>query len=409
MRKLTLLALTGIVLFSGCKREYDQPPIGTIPEGNIITIKDMINMYNASGVGFTFDEDYSVYCVATTDETTGNFYKQVYVQDTSAAIQLRLLNSGGIYKGDSIRLYLKGTYISNYKGMMQLDSVDVDKNVIKQATGVTVTPIVRTISQLDPVNDQGKWIQIENVEFSGNDLGSKWANAVTQTDVNHDLVDCNGNSVIVRTSGYANFADDTIPSLNGTFYGILGVYNTDLQMYIQSPDDLQFTNTRCTGGAMLLYKDFEDQSITSGGWTTQLVTGTLDWTTNTAGAQFGSAYGQMSNYNGGNSPSETWLISPAVDLTQSTSPTLSFENAYNYAGPTLGIFISTDYDGTSAPSTATWTPLTATLSTGGWAWVNSGNIDLSAYASSTSAYVAFKYTGSATDGSTWEIDNITIQ
>ena len=55
----------------------------------------------------------------------------------------------------------------------------------------------------------------------------------------------------------------------------------------------------------------------------------------------------------------------------------------------------------------TWNQLQATLSTGNFDWVSSGNIDLTSYAG-TNTYVAFKYTGSSSDGSTWEIDEIMI-
>lgn len=406
MKKITFITLTTLALFSGCKREYDQPPLKTIPEGNILTIQQMKNMYFAQGVGFTFTEDYSVYCVVTTDESTGNFYKQVYVQDSTGAIQLRLLNSGGIYKGDSVRLALKGTYISQYKGMMQLDSVSADNNVIKQATGVTVKPLVTTLATLDPINDQSKWIQINDVEFSGADLGSTWSNAITQTDVNHTLVDCNGNSVIVRTSGYANFATDTIPSGHGTFYGILGIYNTDIQLYIQSPSDLTLNDpNRCTGGPALLYKDFEDGSITSGGWTTQLVTGTLDWSLGTIGGN----YAKMSNYTGtANEANETWLISPPVDLTNATAPGFDFKSAYKYTGPAMQVFITNSFTGDV--TTTNWTSVPYTLpATADFTFYSSGTpTNLSSYIGST-IHVAFKYTGSTTQGSTWEVDDIAIK
>ena len=88
---------------------------------------------------------------------------------------------------------------------------------------------------------------------------------------------------------------------------------------------------------------------------------------------------------------------------------MSFENAYNYTGAPLEVLIATDYDGTSDPSTqGTWNPLPANWSTGGFSWVNSGDIDISSY-SSTNVHVAFKYTGSSSDGSTWEIDDVKIK
>ncbi len=50
----------------------------------------------------------STYGVVVGDESSGNIYKNSYVQDSTGAINLRLINPGGLYVGDSIRIYLKG-------------------------------------------------------------------------------------------------------------------------------------------------------------------------------------------------------------------------------------------------------------------------------------------------------------
>ena len=72
-------------------------------------------------------------------------------------------------------------------------------------------------------------------------------------------------------------------------------------------------------------------------------------------------------------------------------------------------FISTDYDGTTAGiATATWTPLTFTTPSTDDVFVNSGNIDLSAY-ESDNVRIAFKYTGSKSGvTTTLQLDNIKI-
>ncbi|MBK9192955.1 MAG: choice-of-anchor J domain-containing protein [Crocinitomicaceae bacterium] len=94
-------------------------------------------------------------------------------------------------------------------------------------------------------------------------------------------------------------------------------------------------------------------------------------------------------------------------MSNSTAADLSFENACNYSGDDLQVLVSTNYSGTGDPNGATWVSLTATWSAGSWAWVNSGVIDLSGYLQS-GVRIAFKYTGSASDGKTWELDDITI-
>jgi len=157
-------------------------------------------------------------------------------------------------------------------------------------------------------------------------------------------------------------------------------------------------------------KDFEDLSLTSGGWTTQVPVDTTNWKANSFN---GDNFAKISNYNGtGKVAAEAWLISPAIDLSNSTAPMVSFETIMKFTGAPIELLVSVDYDGTSTPSTATWVDLTAqaTLDTdaSAWgSWTPSGEVDLSSY-QSNAVYIAFKYTGTTTDGSTWEIDNILI-
>jgi len=44
------------------------------------------------------------------------------------------MSSGGLYVGNSIRIKLKGLVLSEYAGMMQIDSVKVVDNIVKLAT-----------------------------------------------------------------------------------------------------------------------------------------------------------------------------------------------------------------------------------------------------------------------------------
>lgn len=389
--------LATILLFTSCEKDFDTPPVKELPVGNIITLADLRAMWVNQDIKIT--DDLSVFAVVTMDERTGNIYKESYIQDETGAIDLRLLSGGGLYEGDSVRIYLKGTVLSKYNQMLQLDSVDVDNNVVKQATLKNRTPeLLSSIAQITAAH-QAKLIRLENVQFSSADLGQTYADAINQQSVSRILQDANGNQIIVRTSGYANFAGDTVPSLNGSFIGIVSQYNNDLQLLIRDPKELNFVNPRN------LIKDFEDQSVTSGGWTVQTPVGTIAWSVATFS---NNSYGNMSNYvNPSNFAAESWLISPSYDFSTSTTPTLKFKSAYKYTGPTLEVLISTDYV-SGAPSTGTWTPLTAILSPGNFTWTNSGTVSLAAYLQ-PNVHIAYKYTGTTTSGSTWEVDDINIQ
>lgn len=390
--------------FASCKKEFDSPPQNTIPTGYVLTMDSLINMYQGTPIHFT--EDYSVYGVITADEVDGNLYKNIYVQNGTSALNLRLLNSGGVYIGDSIRIYLKGTVLSEYNGMLQLDSVDVDKNIIKQSTNVVVTPTDVNITDID-ASWQSRLIKIDSVEFSSLELLTTYADAVNQTSENRTLTDCNGNTIIVRTSGYANYAGTQLAQGNGSLVAIVGVFGSTIQLYIRSLAEVQMTAPRCTGNAPFMFKDFEDNSITSGGWSIKNVSGSINWVTNGVGATSGSYYGQCSNYvSGTNYACDTWYISPSMDLSASVNPVLEFINAYNYSGAPLELYISTDYV-SGMPSTGTWTQLTGwTISTGSWSWVTA-SINLSSYKQSN-VHIGFRYTGTSSNGSTWEIDDIKV-
>jgi hypothetical protein len=151
-------------------------------------------------------------------------------------------------------------------------------------------------------------------------------------------------------------------------------------------------------------KTFNDNSITSGGWTNFRVNGAIDWV---PGSYSGRQYANISNYVGGsNQLCETWLISPSYNLVNAGAPKFQFQSAYSYSGPTLQVMVSTNYN-SGDPSLATWTALSPTLSPGGYSWTGSGNISLSAYKTANTR-VAFKYSGTGTSGSTWEIDDIAV-
>ena len=113
---------------------------------------------------------------------------------------------------------------------------------------------------------------------------------------------------------------------------------------------------RCAGGGgggtgnYILNKDFNDGSITSGGWGS-FWTGTT--TTENWGEWeiYGGDVASASNFDINtftNFACESWLVSPSFDLTGTSSPYLVFDNVTRYNGPGLELYISSDYDGTGS-------------------------------------------------------------
>ena len=87
--KITTLLLASILLIQlSCNKQYDEPPVNDIPIGDIITISDLKDLFNGSPI--TIDSNYSIFGNVTCEETNGNFYKEVFMQDLSGAIKIKL-------------------------------------------------------------------------------------------------------------------------------------------------------------------------------------------------------------------------------------------------------------------------------------------------------------------------------
>ena len=122
-------------------------------------------------------------------------------------------------------------------------------------------------------------------------------------------------------------------------------------------------------------------------------------------------YYKASAYVGGkNLPSESWLVSSEIDLSEAQNPALKFDFAFNFlngnnASDFMKVKVSTDYAGDV--KTATWTDLTYDGSKfNGWNFI-AQNVDLAQYAGKKIT-LAFAYTSTDQCAPTAEIKNLAI-
>ena len=119
-------------------------------------------------------------------------------------------------------------------------------------------------------------------------------------------------------------------------------------------------------------------------------------------------------YSNASHASESWAVSPAILLGDSKKATLSFKHAINKLADVstmkdmMTAWISTNYTGDV--KTAEWQQLVIPKYPEGvnWTFVESGDIDLTAYCGKT-VYIAFKYTSTDDNSGGWEVDNFTIK
>jgi hypothetical protein len=206
-----------------------------------------------------------------------------------------------------------------------------------------------------------------------------------------------------------------------TFSGLnLGVtYYARIYPYTNTGNDIDYKTDGDTPAAsgttsgeltQLLFTTF-DQSWED--WTRESVAGNEVWDRDNNFGIDNTPCATMSGFAGGSSNvNEDWLISPALDLSNSIAESLNFFSAKGYSGDPLQLLVSTDYSGSGDPNAATWNNHTddATWASGEpfWEWTPSGTIDLMDYTDAT-VYIAFKYTSTANESVTWEIDNVMVQ
>lgn len=405
-----------ITFFASCvNEEPDVPPINIpyVDFDSNTTLAELKATY--TGVLDSIEEDIIVQGIVVANDESGNFYKTMVIQDETAAIELKLdrVNLYTEFKvGQRVYVKCKGMYLGDYNELLQLGYIFensigrlpdpmIDSHLFKDSLpGTPPEPELITIAEITEP-DMSKLVKIENVHFDETNVPYSSTTATT----NRLVKDDDDNSLLLRTSNYASFAAEIVPEGKGTLVGILSRFGSDDQFYIRDLNDVidfKIDTTQPVGIT-------ENFSTSLGQFTAKSVTGTQVW----EWQSFDDGCAKMSGFAGGaNNANEDWLISPAVSVGAVTGEVvISFREAINYITniSDMKILISDNYDGTSDPTTATWTEVTGfTRSSGNnWTFVESGDVTLQGYANKT-VYVAFKYLSTASKGATWEIGKVTI-
>lgn len=254
----SFLLLVTLMVFSACKKEFDEPPIATLPnlEANA-TIADIVAMAAVSPVALG---NQVLEATVIADDRSGNFYKQIVIQDSTGGIRIDV-DAFSLYNeypiGRKVWIKCEGLYVWKDGDVPALIGSDnTDNSRIPQSTyrqfiiggeyNQPVTPTVKTLLTLTPA-DFYTLVQLDNVEFENCYAGSNYAFASTQQSKNVDLHDCASSlNIIVRNSGFADFANELMPTGNGSIVAVYNSFSNTKQLLIRDPQDVSsMTGTRC--------------------------------------------------------------------------------------------------------------------------------------------------------------------
>lgn len=377
---------------------------GSTGNETAISIQEVRNLFK--GGTKTGPAGRKIVGVVISDRTNGNWdTRNLVVQDASGGIAIRFTSNTTLNVGDAVEIVIAGQELSEFNGLLQVNNVD-NNLAIKTGAGTLPTPREATTAEVKAnlENWESTLVKIKNATISG---GSTYSGS-------RKINDASGN-VDLFTRSQATFATQAIPSGTVEVVAVISQF-TNAQLIIRNTTDVKTagsggSDTTGTGNPVLTLDEsfngvVNNQDIALAGWKNIVVKGTRLWR---GGIFQGNGYAQATAFQDTNNEMESWLITPAIDLSE--AKILSFESAqafFKHDG--LTVLISTNFDGTNV-STATWKPLTAKLAgsaDANYANVPSGDIDLSTYTGK--AYIGFKYVGDkTTNTTTFRIDNVKIR
>jgi hypothetical protein len=314
---------------------------------------------------------------------------------SSAQFQIRFYDISGDWDGDATVIVDNAVYEANTT--VNPEPTNYPTNFTAEASGTTIIT-----SWTDATGEQ---LPISYL-IVGNDEGMANTPPVDGTPVPNDLNWDDGMVSMNVPFGVETYSFPVNPNTEYTFtifpYSNTGAnidYKTD-----GTPPSVTVTSSNTT----VISEEGFDSDL--GVWTGYSVVGEQVWVWDNFGVPPGCA--KMNGFAGAPIANEDWLISPSLNLAAYQSVSLSFDHARNYASNEgLYVLVSTDYDGTSDPSTnGTWTDLTSMFTfpdPGSWTFIAAGDADVTMY-KGASTYFAFKYTSTDADASTWEVDNALV-
>lgn len=269
------LALTG---YTSCQDDIDAPAID-VPHATLkanTTIADIKAKYWNSADNYIDtirvaenDEHVVIAGRVISSDASGNIYKSLVIQDATGALAMSI-NANSLYNefriGQEVVIDLTDMYIGKYSTLEQLGYPDYTPSYGWQATFMPLE-FFKQHAQLNGLPDPSK---IDTLTITYDDLGNgaevqqKYQSQLVRfnnvyfvdggvksfcdghkINTNRTLKFADGNaadSIIVRTSGYANYWSMKLPAEKGDIVGILSTYKQSgvliWQLLLRSPDDL---------------------------------------------------------------------------------------------------------------------------------------------------------------------------
>ena len=323
------MAAIGSLAFTGCNMEWDEVPVN-IPEAqntpNTTLLELKTEFWNdATNYIWNTPDDptavpqtiptkengdhYIVHGRVISSDYEGNVFKQLVIQDETCALSFSVnaydLNVN--YRvGQDLVIDVTGMYIGKYNGLMQMGAPEwyetgsvweasfmplelfrahTEFNGLPDASKINVIEL-NSFSELPSDPDglrlfQSQLVRFNNIKFQ--EGGKLTFSEYQSSGVNRTIEDSEGGTLPVRTSGYSDFWNVTLPEGNGDIIVLLGYYGTTgwQLTLVNESDCMNFGNPTLSPGTkdnpytVELAIEAQAAGKTPSGWLTGYIVGTV--------------------------------------------------------------------------------------------------------------------------------------
>ena len=371
MKKISIIVITIAAILTGCNLDPDVAPMPTFVGEANTTIAELLAMheigsedsYDSIPVGSNI-----IICgYVTTSDEWGNNYKYLNIEDETGGIQIKIDNKALYHKyrvGQKLYVKCDGLVLGDYRKLPQLglwangsmQAIPSFKTYLYlfpdgSPMGAPNPIVMTTIPAANeiPSTMYNRRVILQGATFVEGGIAT-FADPGAAT--SHDIKMADGTTVTLRTSNYATFASELLPVGTGEISGILTRYNNYVQIVINSPADLVgFTVPleRQTVFSVNYANAFNE------GW---IQTGSGNPWQTLVNSSFSGFFVNPS------ADEDHYLISPAINLSSTESPELSFTHRapQGFDPNTMMCFYTPEYTGDV--NTTLWIPLPLTASNG---------------------------------------------
>ncbi|MDE6207129.1 MAG: choice-of-anchor J domain-containing protein [Muribaculaceae bacterium] len=257
--------------FAACQDDVDAPGVDfpqatSTPNTTIAELKELFWSDETNYADTIRDKEdpahrYVIHGRVISSDEQSNVFKSLIIQDETAAMAFSI-DAYNLYLnyriGQEIVLDVTDMFIGKYAGLQQMGrpswyangkswqvsfmsleyfTQHAELNGIPVAADID-TLTVNSFSEISATPEglrkwQSQLVRFKNVYFAdGGQKNFSVYHSSSNDDQNRTIVDRNGGTMIVRTSGYASFAEDKLPTGNVDVVGILSYYNSAWQIIL---------------------------------------------------------------------------------------------------------------------------------------------------------------------------------